>query len=164
LYRNHATFEGGGFFGADGLADTLRLLYNDISENTTGSYASGGGVWIGGSNAEIKGNVIRGNSGSNSGGGIWAGFAGAKRIVDNKIRGNRSDGMGGAIWIDQGKTLVEKNTLDGNVTRLGPELGVGSLREHVVRDNSVLPAPGGDADVGARPRVVPPAGSASATR
>jgi hypothetical protein len=101
------------------------IIKNNVFAYNTGFY--GNGVYLIGSNGEIKNNIVIENSGGESygGGGIWIGFNGTAVQVDNNtVVGNTSlgsQGGGGMLIFNNGRMNSRNNVVWNNT---GGEIGL----------------------------------------
>ncbi len=118
---NQARFGGAGISSINGAP---LIEGNVISDNQGSPFSSGqgGGIAISGTNngsAEIRGNVIAGNS-FNFGGGIGFNGAGTPLVIDNRIVGNSSSSAGGGVeLINSSNAVMVQNRFEGNDSGLG---------------------------------------------
>lgn len=101
------------------------IIRNNVFAFNTGRY--GCGVYLIGSNGEVKNNIIVYNKGGEDygGGGIWTGFNATPVQVDNNtVIGNVALGMqgGGGILAYQGGTMNSRNNIVWNNS--GGEIGL----------------------------------------
>jgi hypothetical protein len=127
---------GGLFLYYSSATITANVVMSNVASGWFG-YDGGGGLYIDGSPALIRGNIIQGNEGRLNGGGLYLYQSGAT-VRDNVIRGNSAPaGDGGGLYLVQSAATVRGNTIETNTASLGG--GLYSLQSGAtVRDNTIL--------------------------
>jgi parallel beta-helix repeat protein len=116
---NEAASYGGGIYC--GYSSAI-IAENTIEGNTAG--LDGGGIecWPS-APATITGNVISGNTASGNGGGIDCWYDSDVNISGNTISQNTADYGGGILFYSCTPTVMD-NTIEGNMTIIGPGGGI----------------------------------------
>ncbi len=102
---------------ASALISGNQILSNTASLTVTGE---GGGLYIYGSDATIRNNLIQDNVGSRYGGGLYV-LQGSPRVLNNEIRANRAGRNAGGIYVGNfpASPLIQGNLIVGNSTGPG---------------------------------------------
>jgi len=144
IARNTAQSGGGIYCEGDG----AQILDNLIEDNTATVHGGGVECYMS-SNAEIRGNLIRGNLGF-EGGGIGASNGSSPVIAGNEIEANAADNDGGGIHcIDSSSPTIDSNRIVLNSAVYncgGVHCGGGSapdISNNVISHNTAFGAGGG---------------------
>lgn len=146
IYDNKAGHNGGGIF-VDDNAD-VRIVSNMIFNNEA---ELGGGIYLEGSEAEIKNSLISNNL-SENGGGIYADNSN-HGLLNNTIVFNRAIQNGGGLYLAESEVRIDNSILSDNVS----DLSVGN--QVLIDDNFSSPdifqslVYGGTGDFGLGPGV-----------
>lgn len=116
---NYAYGGGGIYVEAHGIGNFDTIIDNVIENNQTDGH--GGGIYLEGSDAIVRGNVIASNI-AHSGAGIYC-YGGKARISENIIRGNEAtsdtgvEARGGGMLVDRNSAPeIINNVISGNTT------------------------------------------------
>jgi hypothetical protein len=93
---------------------------------TGGRDQNGAAFFFQGTNGELNGVVVTGNSGIN-GGGVYSFGASTFRIIDSIITNNVADDMGGGVFSTSTDLLIEGSTISGNTAVEGGGIWNGAL-------------------------------------
>ncbi|HXH28034.1 MAG TPA: right-handed parallel beta-helix repeat-containing protein, partial [Candidatus Polarisedimenticolia bacterium] len=139
LRGGQADFGGGVLVRGGAPVVTLNLITgNSAASSVPGLYGYGGGIALLDSDAEVRDNVLSGNS-ADYGGGLHL-EGGAPRVSRNLISGNTA-GVGGGldayVFYGSGATITG-NTLSGNTAAYGGGVELAGPGQPQVTDNLIL--------------------------
>jgi len=129
---NPTTGYGGGIYLERAAASSV-ISGNQVLSNTagTGSWDSGGGLYLTQCDATIVNNLIQGNSSSYYGGGAYI-FLNSAHLLNNEFKSNTAGRNGAGVYLNGVSALIQGNLILGNIAGggAGASYGGGLMLDH----------------------------------